>query len=169
MAIDLTLKSTAIANREATPSVANNPGAGGASRLHSVYGFLASVPAGLSATSIIRLCDVPSNAIVTSLKFYTAIQAAGDGHVGVYRNNKDGGAVVDADYFASSLSLIAAVDGSEISNESATNTIAKRNDPLWKALGMAEDPKSSLDICFTVTVDVTTGLGALGVRCEYAQ
>jgi hypothetical protein len=167
MAIDLTLKSNVITAREATPPTLNNPGAGGAGIVRTAGGFLASVTAALSATSVIRMCEVPSNAIVTRVWFASAAQAGGAFDLGVYRNNKDGGAVVDADYFATAIAVTSAVVITDETNESTTNTIAKRAQPLWQALGMSADPIATLDVALTVSTDITTGTGAVEVRIEY--
>jgi hypothetical protein len=170
MAIDLTLKGTAITNREATPPVLSNPGLGVGGIEKCAYGYLASVTAALSITSIIRLVEVPSNAIVTDLRLTSAAQAAGAFDVGVYRNSKDGGAVVDADLFGSAVSCASAVVNSDVLNESTNNTIAKQSQPLWQAAGLSVDPKSTLDIALTVaTTDVTTGTGAIALRVRYVQ
>ena len=170
MAIDLTLKGTAITNREATPPVLSNPGLGVGGIEKCAYGYLASVTAALSITSIIRLVEVPSNAIVTDLRLTSAAQAAGAFDVGVYRNSKDGGAVVDADLFGSAVSCASAVVNSDVLNESTNNTIAKQSQPLWQAAGLSVDPKSTLDIALTVaSTDVTTGTGAVGLKVRYVQ
>jgi hypothetical protein len=149
MAIDLTLKSTAI--------------------IRTVYGYLASVTASLSATSVIRLVEVPSNAIVHSVKISSGAQTAGKFDIGVYRNNADGGAAVDQDFFTTDLDCASAVIDQEcVMKATSVNTIAKRNQPLWQAIGMTSDPKTTLDICATVhTTDVTTGTGALGGLVQY--
>lgn len=173
MAIDLTLKSTAITNREAGPRVDNNPGQGGATRVNRVYGYLASVTASLSATSVIRLVEVPSGAIVTSVKVTSGAQTAGKFNIGVYRKNQDGGLVAAASsdaFFTTDLDCASAVIDQEcVMKATSANTLAKRNQPLWQAIGMAADPKTGLDICATVhTTDVTTGTGALGVVVDYA-
>jgi len=172
MAIDLTLKSTAIANREATPRVANNPGAGGSGRNFRVYGYIASVTASLSATSVIRLVEVPSNAIVTSVKVSSGAQTAGKFNIGVYRKPQDGGLVAftsSDSFFTTDLDCAAAVVDQEcVMKATSGNTLVKRNQPLWQAIGMAADPKTGLDICATVhTTDVTTGTGALGAVVDY--
>ena len=178
MAIDLTLKSNAITNREATPSVANEPGQGGASKLRSVTGYLASVTAALSVGSIIRMVSVPSNAIVHRVVFQSAIQGdasdTGTVDIGVYRTNKDGGLVAFASsdsFFASAIDwATTAVARTDETNQSGTNTIAKQNQPLWKAIGMAKDPNAMLDICLTVsTADVVEGTGAAGLMVEYSD
>ena len=70
MAVDLTLKSVAITNREADPQVSNDPGAGGEAIRKEVFSLLASMPASLSITSIIRMVQVPSNAKVSSVRIY---------------------------------------------------------------------------------------------------
>lgn len=172
MAVDLTLKSTAITNREASPRVANAPGQGGAGVVRTVYGYLASVTAALSVTSVIRLVEVPSNAVIISMKVSSGAQAAGAFSFGVYRKNADGGLVAAANadqFFTAALSCAAAVNETEVVQlATSLNTAVKRNQPLWQAIGMAADPKTGLDICATVTTTaVTTGTGALSVAVQY--
>ena len=161
--------SAAITNRDASPVVANNPGSGGQGFLRSVYSLIASVAAALSATSILRIIEVPTNAIVESVKLFSGAQAAGAGDIGVYRNTADGGAVVDADFFGSAVSVAAAVNGDEVSHESTVYTLAKRAQPLWKAVGLTKDPGGTFDICFTVTTDITTGLQPLGISADFVE
>jgi len=170
MAIDLTLKGVQITNREATPRVLNNPGLGVGAVEKCVFGYLASVPASLSITSIIRLVTLPSNAIVTDLRLSSGAQTAGAFDIGVCRTNGDGGAIVDQDFFGSAVSCASAVLNVDVLAESTVNTIAKQAQPLWQALGMATDPKGMLDICAIVTTtDVTTGTGALALRARFVQ
>lgn len=172
MAVDLTLKSTALTNREATPRVANSPGAGGGAILREMWGYLASVTAALSVTSVIRMVAVPSNAIVKSILLTSDAQTAGAFSVGVYRTNADGGLVAAANadqFFTAALSCAAAVIDQEcVMKATSLNTIVKRNQPLWQAIGMTADPKADLDIALTVTTTaVTTGTGAIGITVKY--
>lgn len=170
MAIDLTLKGVEISNREATPRVLNKPGLGEGAVEKTAYGYLASVPASLSITSVIRLVSIPSNAIITGLYLQSAAQTAGKFDVGLYRTNGDGGAVVDQDFFATAVDCASAVVITDVLNESGTNTIAKQSQPIWQAAGMSADPKSQLDIALTVVAtDVTTGTGAVSIRVKYVQ
>lgn len=171
MAVDLTLKSVQITAREATPPTAFAPGQGGVGIVKHVSGYLASVTAALSITSIIRMCEVPSNAVVTAVHFQSAAQGAGKFDVGVYRNNKDGGAVVDVDLFASAIDCASAVAKTDITNEGVTtNTMAKQMQPLWQAAGLSADPGGTLDVALTVvTTDVTTGTGAVKVDVMYVE
>lgn len=172
MAVDLTLKSTYITDREATPKVVHNPGQGGTGTAQTVFGYIASVTASLSATSVIRLVDVPSNAVVSSVKVTSGAQTAGKFNIGVYRTNTDGGLVAasNADsFFTTDLDCASAVIDQEcVMKATSGNTLAKRAQPLWQAIGMTADPGGKLDICATVhTTDVTTGTGALGVLVTY--
>jgi hypothetical protein len=170
MAIDLTLKSTAITNREATPRVLNNAGTGGYGIVRGTQGYLASVTAALSITSVIRMCEIDAYAIMDSLAIQSAAQTAGKVDIGLYRTNADGGAVVDADFFASAVDLANAVAITDVLNESTSNTIAKQYLPLWNAAGVstAPAPGTKYDICLTVvTTDFTTAAGAVGVKARY--
>lgn len=170
MAIDLTLKSTAITNREATPRVLNSPGQGAPGILRAVQGYLASVTAALSITSVVRLCEIDAHAVVQSVTFASAAQAAGKFDIGIYRTNADGGAVVSAAFFASAVDCASAVVLTDETNESGTNTITKQNQPLWQAAGVTTEPTAGTmyDVCATVvTTDVTTGTGSIGVKVFY--
>jgi hypothetical protein len=169
MAVDLTLKSTALTNREATPRVLNNPGIGAAGIIRQAQGYIASVTASLSITSIIRFCEVPAHAIVDRVWFASAAQTAGKFDLGVYRTNSDGGAAVDVDLFASAVDAASAVVITDVTNESTGNTIAKQNQRLWEAAGATEPaPGTMYDVAATVvTTDVTTGAGAMGMKVYY--
>lgn len=171
MAVDLTLKSVAITNREATPRTLVNPGEGAPARKKFVKSYLASVTAALSITSVIRMVQVPAHCHVTDVKFQSAAQTAGKFDLGLYRTNGDGGAVVDADFFASAIDCASAVAITDVTNESGINTIAKQNQPLWQAAGMTEPAKGTmLDVALTVvTTDVTTGTGAVAVEVGYVD
>ena len=170
MAIDLTLKSVSITAREASPPTLNSPGAGGQALVKHISGYLASVTASLSATSVIRMCEVPSNAVLVGLWFQSAAQVAGKFDIGVYRNNRDGGAVVDQDFFATDIDCASAVTRTDVLNESTLNTLVKQMLPLWSAAGLTSDPGGTLDLALTVhTTDVTTGTGAVKLDAFYVE
>jgi len=116
------------------------------------------------------MVEAPSNAVVSAIYFQSAAQTAGKFDIGVYRNNEDGGAVVDADLFASAVDCASAVVRTDVTNESTNNTIAKQHQQLWEAAGLSEDPKTTLDIALTVvTTDVTTGTGAVALEAQYSD
>ena len=75
---------------------------------------------------------------------------------------------IDADFFASAIDCASAVAITDITNESTTNTIAKRAMPLWQAVGLSADPMCLFDIVASViTTDVTTGTGVLGIELQF--
>ena len=167
MAVE-TLKSAGITNRDAAPPVLNTAGReGGASQLFEVNDGIATMPASASIGSTVRCVSVPSNAVVSSVKLHSGAQTAGAFDIGVYRNTRDGGAVVDADFFGSAVSVASAVLGTEVSEESTVYTIAKQKQPLWQAVGLSVDPGGELDIVATATTAVTTGLAAFALRVQY--
>lgn len=170
MAVDLTLKSQLITNREATPRVFNSPQNGGEGVLHEAFGYLAAVPAALSITSVVRLVEVPSNARIVSVVGRAGAQGAGKFDVGIYQTNANGGAVVDADLFASAWDLASAVKSTELLDESTEFTIAEMAKPLWEVLGLTADSNRMYDVCATVvTTDVTTGTTGISVAVRYAR
>jgi hypothetical protein len=149
------LKSNQITNRDATPRVPNlSLTEGGFCREDIDY---VTTTSGVTSGSTYRIANVPSAARVSQILFYAGAMTAGAFDVGVYRNTADGGAVVDADFFASAVSAASAVEGTDITNESSTYTLDKRIQPLWQAIGMSADPGGTLDIVCTSTATITAG------------
>lgn len=160
-----TLKSTAITNRDATPKVPTNAKLYGAP-VQNGFGYCTAA-ASDDTSSTYRCVAVPSNAVIRSIMLSSVAQggsAAVD--VGVYRATVDGGAVVDQDFFGSAVSVVSAVQRSDVTNESTTNTLAKQEQPLWQAVGLSSDPGGELDIVATPTATMTNG-GAIGLNVSY--
>jgi len=89
--------------------------------------------------------------------------SAGAMDVGLYDTADNGGAVVDADFFASAVSLASAnkaTGGTNIAWEAAgsASDISKVTQPIWQVLGLTSDPRKEYDVVGTVT----TALGAAG-------
>lgn len=170
------VKSTAISNADATPAVPNTTGEGASGYLREVSGY-ATALASSSADATYRLVRVPTTVKVKSIIFESEAQAAGKFDVGVYyptigtTGKADLAAnAVDQDFFASIIDCASAVVPTEIVNESGTNTLDKRNQPLWQAVGLSSDPTGYFDIVATVkTTAVTTGTGKLGVSVRYVD
>jgi hypothetical protein len=106
-----------------------------------------------SIGSTYRMFRVPSNAVMTDLRIYSPdIGTTTISDIGLYRTAKDGGAVVDADFFASALSLKdGALNGTDVLHESAVFSIANSGKELWDALGLTSDPSVFYDVAFTLT------------------
>lgn len=162
-------KSTGITNRDATPRTMNNPGQFGG-MLRAAVGTLESV-SGDDIASTYRLMQVPSNAVMHMLRVYCDdIGTTTIADFGIYRTTADGGAVVDADVFASAVSLKdGALNGTDILHEAAgTNWgLEDAETPLWQALGLSSDPCVMYDIVATLTAAADAAATLTG-RAYYA-
>lgn len=171
----VTVKSTTIGNRDAVPPVLND------GRLQrgtmKVGKGSAAVGAVDSIASYYPLVEVPSNAIVHGvLVSAIAGMTSTAGDVGVFKNRKN--AVVNtgveantssAAFFASALSLASVLSRSEQTNESLTNTVAKREQPLWQAIGLTEDPMTTFDIGIKLTAANTGAAGSVALEVQYSD
>jgi hypothetical protein len=147
------VKSTLITNADALPAVLNSPRVdGGFERIEVAT---AAITSGDNTGSTYRMFRVPSNAVMTDLRVYSPdIGTTTISDIGLYRTAKDGGAVVDADFFASALSLKdGAINGTDVLHESAVFSIANSGKELWDALGLTSDPSVFYDVAFTLTAD----------------
>ena len=145
------VKSTLITNADATPVVLNNPRVdGGFERIEVATAAITDTD---SIASTYRMFRVPSNAVMTDLRIYSPdIGTTTISDIGLYRTAKDGGAVVDADFFASALSLKdGALNGVDVLHEAAVFTIANSGKELWDALALTSDPGVFYDVAFTLT------------------
>lgn len=159
------LKSGPITNRDATPPVLNNSSAD-KNRLVEATGHVTTTSS-VTSGSTYTMVTVPSNARISQILVSCAAMAGSSAaDLGVYRNTADGGAVVDADFFATAIDLSSALTNSDVTNESATYTVAKQQQPLWQALGVSADPNTTYDIVFTTTATINTG-AALGIKVRY--
>ena len=172
------LKSTIISNRDATPKVLTDSYVSGGP-LHESEGYVQSASATDSSGSIYRLCQVPSNARVSSIVLQSdALGGSCAAGVGVYYptfipvgaglSASNASAVISATFFASAQSLATAVSPTEVINQSGSNTIAKQELPLWSAIGLSADPGISLDICVTLSA-ATASQGYVGLKVRYAE
>ena len=172
------LKSTVISNRDATPKVLTDPFVSGGEK-RSSQGYVATGSAADAVGSTYRLCQVPSNARVDTVKIQnTALGSGAAVNVGVYYptfipvgaglSASSSGAAISAAYFASAYSVAAAETPTEITNQSGTNTIANQELPLWQAIGLTSDPGIDLDIVITVST-VLAASGTFGMKVDYVE
>lgn len=137
-------------------SIPNPPLAGGEARV--LAGVVTSA-ADDSGTSVFRFFRIRSNDCVHSLRYSGAdASSAGAIDVGIYQTADNGGAVVDADFFASAFALTNGPDSNtEIAFESGVYTIANSVKPLWQALGLTTDPGIEYDVAATITTTFNGG------------
>lgn len=155
--------STIISNRAATPRVANDPW---------VYAMLKTTGAGIVEVStdedsgdILSFTYIRSNAVVKRvLLSCDAVTSAGAMDIGLYQTADNGGAVVDADFFASAQVVTSALSNLDVTHESGVYGIEDKDKPLWEALGLSEDP----GIWYVIAGTVTTDMGGAGTLCVEA-
>jgi hypothetical protein len=157
-------KSSLISNADTVPAVLNNPRVdGGFERTKVATSSVINVD---SIGSIIRFFRVPSNAVMTDLRVYCPSINGALTDIGLYRTEKDGGAVVDADLFASAQALTSTLTGADVLHESGVFSIANGGQELWQALGLTSDPSVQYDVAFTLTA-AATSTGAVKVIGRY--
>lgn len=142
-------KSTVISNGDATPTVITTAQLGDG-RMRQKRGVIAAV-SGDSIASVYRLFRVKSNDIMAQLLLSCDAITTCAGDIGLYKTAAAGGAVVDADFFASAQSLATALSNSDITRESGVVTIANMEKPIWEALALTADPQIEYDVAVTLT------------------
>lgn len=149
-----------ITDLDAAPVVKTNPLEIGG-KLRIATALLAMTTGAVS--DVKRFVRIPSRALVLSVGFVNddldsnaAPTLATD--VGLYRTTKDGGAVVNASFFASAVTTLqaATVVFTDVTYESVVVPIANRAKPLWEQLGLTADPGVEYDVAFTYTTGAAT-------------
>ncbi len=163
----VTTKSGGITNRDASPRV----------KINAILteGILrenvgtVEVANGDSSTSKYVMFQVPSNARVSQLLVYSDdIGTTTAGDIGLYQTTANGGAVVDADFFASAISLNGgALNGSDVTHESGVYNVDDAEKPLWNALGLTADPNLFYDVVLTLTADADAA-GTFTLKGKYS-
>jgi len=166
MAVDH-LKSTPITNADSLPRIANNSFVTGG-ELRASVGTLETIAAG-SVGSTYRLARVPSTARVHRVIFAAdASGATGQLDIGLYQTAENGGAVVDADFFASAIDPGGgAIAPTDVTHESGEYPIEDAEMPLWKALGLSADPFVEYDIAATAVTEAMANASTLTLKVEY--
>lgn len=163
----VTTKAGYATNRDSTPKVLSNSSLYNGI-MKSVAGTLESVSGDDIASKYI-LCSVPSNARIHQVLVYSDdIGTTTIADFGIYKNTADGSTVVDADFFASALSLKdGALNGVDITHESGVFNIDDVEKPLWSALGLSSDPNLEYDIVATLTA-ASDAAGTLSLKVLYS-
>jgi hypothetical protein len=152
------LKSDTVTNSDATPRVLNNSSVEGGFARRAVGVVVGSASDSIGSTY--RYVRVPSNAVIKTVKYWCpATGATGQVDIGVYQTAENGGAVVDADLFASAVDPGGgAIAAQDVTHESGEYTFAESLLPLWKVLGLSADPGRYYDIAATVVEEVANAV-----------
>ena len=173
------LKSTLLANRDATPKVLSDAFLAGGILSETI----GSVKVGTSdsANSYYRLISIPSNARISQLYWQSdAIGSGGPTQLDVavwyptsiptgganFLASGSSGAILSSSFFATALQANTANALTEITNSSTNYLIPLQETPLWNVLGFTADPEISFDIGF-VTRTATQAAGYVGLKCRY--
>lgn len=161
------LSSTLISNRAATPRVAN--GAGTNAMFKSTGVGIVEVSTSEDIGNVLRMVRLKSNAIPRQvLLSCDAVATGGAVDIGIYRTLDDGGAVVDADLFASAQVVTTILNDSNVAHESGVFDRSEKGQAIWQLLGLSADPGIWYDVAMTVTTDMG-GAGTLCLEVTYVD
>ena len=158
-----------ITNADALPRVINNPYTTRGEMRASVG--VAAASASTSIGSTYRLVRVSSSARIHQvIVAASASGATGQFNLGLYQTAENGGAVVDADFFASAIDPGgAAIDSTDVTHESAdsaANLVTRAGMRLWEALGLTSDPGCDYDVVATMS---EAGASAFSIACKVVE
>jgi hypothetical protein len=157
------VKSPLITNRDANPRVSNAATFQGG-RVRSACAVV-TVTNSDSIASIFRLCTVPSNARIRSVRLYCGAITSAAADIGLYQTTANGGAVVAVGAYATA-QTIATANALGIECAFEARTIDKAAQRVWQDAGLAADTTREYDICATLTA-AATATGFLVVDVEY--
>lgn len=165
-------KSTAVTNADAaTQTNLSLKIAGG--RLRESVGTVEAVN-GDSIGSTFRLARIRSNDRVSRVMLSCDAISSCAGDVGIYDIAANGGAVVDADFFASAQSLASALVNADVTHEADAADAgagfghADVEKSLWQALGLTSDPGKLYDIAVTLTAAAASN-GTIAMKVQYVN
>lgn len=165
-------KSTIVTNADATPKVMTR-GAIGAGRRRGAVATV-EVAAADDNNSVYRFFRVHSSWIITELWLYNdAITSGSSYDCGLYRTADDGGAVVDADCWATAVTMVSARTGTAapLNLVFEALNIDKVEKTVWEVAAIAvttitADPAVWYDICLTANT-VGSGAGTISMVLGY--
>lgn len=121
--------------------------------------------------STYRFFRVHSGWRISSLQLYSDdIGTTTIANFGLYDTTENGGAVVDADFFGSAVSLKdGAVSGTDITRESAVIDTPDADLELWDQIsGLTADPNKWYDVTATLT-GAADAIGTICLRLRYVD
>lgn len=122
---------------------------------------------GDSSTSTFRVLRIASNYVPLKLELaWDALGGSAAANVGLYQVAANGGAVVDADAFASAVSLVSAGTWTSELEEATAADIAKVGQPLWQRLGLTADPGVAYDVVVTLTA-ASAAAATISAKMDY--
>jgi len=147
-----TTKSNLVTNLDAVPTVFNDVGLSGGRVRVAMDNFEVASGDFDADGDIIRLCRLPANARVLSIKLWNdAMGSSSAPNAGIYPTNSD--TASDEDFYATAVDTSSAVTGTELRFEAAD--ISTAGDKLWENAGASSNPGGHYDIALTQTASAT--------------
>jgi hypothetical protein len=166
----VTVKSTAITNRDSAPRVLTPSYIERGTVLTSVA--IVAIANGDSVNSKYLAVSIPSNARAVSVRLDAPdIGTTTAADVGLYDTTANGGAVVDQDFFGSAVALNAGpYVNLDVTFEAgaAGGSIANAEKRIWEALGLTADPNKYYDVALTLT-GAADAAGTVRVAVEWVE
>lgn len=161
-------KALVVSNRDATPPV-KSPAYISGGVVREIVGTV-EVAAGDDNGSVFRLAGVHSSWRISEIDVLNdAITSGATYDIGLYQTAENGGAVVDADCYATDVSFTtarAATGAVELGFEAKDIiNIEKR---VFEDAGLTTDPGRFYDLCLTGDA-VGSGAGTISVRVRYVE
>lgn len=119
-----------------------------------------------SIGSTYRMARVPSNARIAHIWLMCDAITSGAADVGLYRTAADGGAVADADTYATAHSIATAINKLPADVAFEARDIANASRRVWQDAGASAETNTEYDIALTLTA-ATTAAGTLTMTVEY--
>ncbi|BBP82452.1 hypothetical protein PHLH8_20940 [Pseudomonas sp. Pc102] len=167
------VKSTAVTAGDAFPQSNISQRISGG-RLRERVGF-AEAANGDSIGSTYRLARVNSGDRISRVLLSSDAITTCAGDIGIYDiASVNAGAVVDADFFGSAVSLATAQVNTDITHEAdpadagAGFGLADVEKQLWQALGLAADPGKWYDVAVTLTAAAASA-GTIALKVQYVD
>ncbi len=177
-----TIKSKVIANRDASPSVLTDAIVAKA-ELTEAFG-VEQIPTTADAASKVKLLSVPSSARLSSFEFAVANVGLGTSSLDVaawfptavpnqsavaIQSSVVAGALISSSAFKAAIAGVdTGIEWTDANAAISTNTLPKKNQPLWQMLGLQADPMIDIDLGFSVRTAVSIN-GYVGMRARYVR
>jgi hypothetical protein len=156
------LKTTSITTLDAGQEVAVTDHGG---RLRSIVGTV-ELGSADSIGSTYRLARLRSNQRVAAIWLFCDAITSAAADFGLYDTAANGGAVVDADAYASAQSIATAINKSPVNAAFEARDIANAGNRVWQDAGASADTRKEYDLVATLTA-AATAAGTLTVLVEY--
>lgn len=161
----VTIKSTAITNRDSLPVVLSNDYLVKGDVYETVG--MANVGATDNALSKYIMCSIPSGAKIVSVKTWSdaILGAATAPTLDLWDTTLNGGLVVKAGFFLAPVYSAATQAGTDLTHTISaanTNNVSQGEKRVWEILGLTADPLKMYDVVLASTVNnATTGANVI--------